>query len=94
MNYWNRVAGQELPRGIPLPFECEWEDILPTIRAKLEVLAEIQDGTYAKNWIRENEVGRPWFDKTRQEEQDQQIERVGAELRKMMPFLDAVTIKA
>jgi len=58
------------------------------------MLAEIQDGTYAKNWIRENEVGRPSFNKTRQEEQDQQIERVGAELRKMMPFLDAVTIKA
>ena len=65
-----------------------------TRKAMRAMLAEIQDGTYAKNWIRENEAGRPSFNKTRQEEQDQQIERVGAELRKMMPFLDAVTIKA
>ncbi|HIC57295.1 MAG TPA: ketol-acid reductoisomerase, partial [Acidobacteria bacterium] len=65
-----------------------------TRKAMRAMLAEIQDGTYAKNWIGENEAGRPWFNKTREEEQDQQIERVGAELRKMMPFLDAVTIKA
>jgi ketol-acid reductoisomerase len=65
-----------------------------TRKAMRAMLAEIQDGTYAKNWIGENEAGRPRFNKTRKEEQDQQIERVGAELRKMMPFLDAVTIKA
>ena len=57
-----------------------------------KMLAEIQDGTYAKKWIAENEAGRPWFNQTRRQEQTQQIEQVGAELRKMMPFLDAVTI--
>ena len=56
------------------------------------MLTEIQDGTYAKNWIAEDQAGRPWFNKVRQQEQTQQIEQVGAALRKMMPFLDAVTI--
>ena len=57
------------------------------------VLDEIRDGTYAKKWIEENENGRPWFNETRAKEQDHLIERVGAELRKMMPFLDPVTVK-
>jgi ketol-acid reductoisomerase len=55
------------------------------------MLAEIQNGTYAKNWIAENETGRPWFNKTRQAERDQLIEQVGARLRKLMPFLKPVT---
>ena len=57
------------------------------------VLDEIRDGTYAKKWIEENEKGRPWFNEVRAKEQDHLIERVGAELRKMMPFLDPVTVK-
>ena len=57
------------------------------------VLDEIQDGTYAKKWIEENEKNSPWFNETRAKEQDHLIERVGAELRKMMPFLDPVTVK-
>src|SRR5437667_721850 len=40
------------------------------------MLAEIQNGTYAKNWIAENANGRPWFNKTRQAERDQRIEQV------------------
>ena len=60
--------------------------------AMRKMLAEIQDGTYARNWIAENEKGRPWFDAMRKQEQTQQVEQVGAALRKMMPFLDAVTI--
>ncbi|HSF14238.1 MAG TPA: ketol-acid reductoisomerase [Vicinamibacteria bacterium] len=58
-----------------------------------KILEEIRNGTYAKKWIEENEKGRPWFDKVRLEEQNHLIERVGAELRKMMPFLDPVTVK-
>ena len=59
-----------------------------------QLLKDIQDGTYAKSWIEENEKGRPWFNAQRQKEQDHLIERVGAELRQMMPFIDPVTIKA
>jgi ketol-acid reductoisomerase len=58
-----------------------------------QMLKEIQDGTYAKKWIGENETGRGWFNKTRQDEQQQQLEEVGAKLRAMMPFLNPVTHK-
>ena len=63
-------------------------------RAKLKkMLEKIQNNTYTNNWIEENRKGRPWFNKKRQSEREQPIEKVGAELRKMMPFLDPVTIK-
>jgi len=57
------------------------------------MLQEIQDGSYAKNWIAENENGRPWFNAARSREQDQLLERVGAQLRAMMPFLNPVTVR-
>lgn len=58
-----------------------------------QMLKEIQDGTYAESWIEENEAGRPWFNERRKQEQDHLIEKVGSELRSMMPFIDPVTIK-
>jgi len=58
-----------------------------------QMLNEIQDGTYAAGWIKENERGRPWFNEQRRINQDHLIERVGAELREMMPFINPVTIK-
>jgi ketol-acid reductoisomerase len=58
------------------------------------LLQDIQDGTYAREWIQENENGRPWFNQKRRQEQDHLIEKVGAELREMMPFIDPVRIKA
>ncbi len=53
------------------------------------MLTEIQDGTYARKWIAENEAGRPWFNEARRRERELMIEQVGAELREMMPFLNA-----
>ncbi len=58
-----------------------------------KILDEIQNGTYAKKWIAENEAGRPWFNEQRRKEQEHPIEKVGAKLREMMPFLDPITIK-
>jgi ketol-acid reductoisomerase len=58
-----------------------------------QMLNEIQDGSYAKMWIEENENGRPWFNEERKRQQNHLIERVGIELRGMMPFLDPVEIK-
>jgi ketol-acid reductoisomerase len=58
-----------------------------------QMLKEIQDGTYAETWIQENEAGRPWFNEQRKLEQDHLIEKVGADLRDMMPFVDPVTVK-
>ena len=55
-----------------------------------EMLKEIQDGTYARNWIAEDKNGRPWFNETRNREQQHQIEEVGAKLRALMPFLKPV----
>jgi ketol-acid reductoisomerase len=61
-----------------------------TRREMKRMLTEIQNGTYAKGWIAENETGRPWFNKVRQAERDQVIEQVGVRLRQMMPFLKPV----
>jgi ketol-acid reductoisomerase len=58
-----------------------------------QMLREIQDGSFARKWIAENETGREWFDATREKEQQQKIEKVGEELRAMMTFLDPVTVK-
>jgi ketol-acid reductoisomerase len=58
-----------------------------------QMLKDIQDGTYAASWIKENEDGRPWFNQQRKLEQDHLIEKVGADLRQMMPFIDPVTVK-
>jgi ketol-acid reductoisomerase len=57
------------------------------------VLSEIQDGTYANKWIRENKEGRPWFNDERRRQQEHMIEEVGANLRQMMPFLNPITVK-
>jgi ketol-acid reductoisomerase len=68
--------------------------ITDTTRAEMrKMLAEVQDGTYARGWIAEKEKGRPWFNATRAAEQTQQLEEVGAKLRAMMPFLNPVTVR-
>jgi ketol-acid reductoisomerase len=61
--------------------------------AMSQLLQDIQDGTYARGWIEENRKGRPWFNEQRRKEQDHLIEKVGADLRQMMPFVNPVTIK-
>ncbi len=52
-----------------------------------KILAEIQSGQFAKEWISENKTGRHKFLAMREAARDSQIERVGRELREMMPFL-------
>src|SRR3984893_2029845 len=62
-------------------------------RAEMKkILTEIQDGTFAKNWIKENETGRKQFDQMRSKEAAHPIEEVGSKLRAAMPFLDPVTV--
>lgn len=58
-----------------------------------ELLKDIQNGSFAEAWIEENRHGRPNFNKNRRLGQDHLIEKVGAELREMMPFIQPVTIK-
>jgi len=52
-----------------------------------EILEEIQDGTFAREWILENLAGRPGFMALRRQNAEHPIEQVGAELRAMMPWL-------
>ncbi|AIE83581.1 ketol-acid reductoisomerase [Fimbriimonas ginsengisoli] len=51
------------------------------------LLKDIQDGTFAKRWIEENEAGLPNMKRYREEESKHPIEEVGKRLRAMMPFL-------
>jgi len=53
-----------------------------------KVLAEIQDGTFARNWILENQANRPAFTARRRMEAEHQIEVVGKKLRSMMSWLN------
>jgi ketol-acid reductoisomerase len=57
------------------------------------LLNDIQDGSFAKKFIEENETGRKEFTRIRKEEAAHGIEKVGAELRKAMPFLDPVKVE-
>ena len=52
-----------------------------------EILAEIQDGRFAREWILENQAGRPVYNALKRIESEHLIEEVGAELREMMPWL-------
>jgi ketol-acid reductoisomerase len=52
-----------------------------------KILREIQSGEFARAWINENQTGRKNFLAMREAARDQQIERVGRELREMMTFL-------
>jgi ketol-acid reductoisomerase len=54
-----------------------------------QILDDIRDGSFAEEWIAENRNGRPNFTKLREQGRQHQIEKVGAELRAMMPFISA-----
>jgi len=58
------------------------------VRDEMEqILAEIQDGTFAKEWILENQAGRPVYNALKRADEEHLIEEVGEELRQMMPWL-------
>lgn len=52
-----------------------------------KILKEIQTGQFALEWVLENQANRPRFNALKRLEQEHQIEKVGKELRKMMPWL-------
>ncbi len=58
------------------------------VRDEMEqILAEIQDGSFAKEWILENQAGRPTYNALKRMDEEHLIEIVGKELRQMMPWL-------
>ena len=58
-----------------------------------KVLGEIQDGTFAREWIAESREGATNFNAMRKKDHDHQIERVGEELRSMMKWLDKPKVR-
>jgi ketol-acid reductoisomerase len=58
-----------------------------TKKAMKGILTDIQTGVFARNWLLENEVNRPFFNAVKRRESEHQIEEVGAELRKMMSWM-------
>lgn len=52
------------------------------------ILADIQNGAFAEEWIDENHQGRPTFNAMRQKDVEHPIEQIGRELRRMMPFVN------
>ena len=58
-----------------------------------QMLADIQSGAYAEEWIEENAAGRPWFEARRREARGTKIEEVGKELRRMMPWMHAKEVE-
>ena len=59
-----------------------------TRKAMREILGEIQDGTFAREWIAENRAGQENFQRMRAEQAGRQIEAEGKELRSMMSWID------
>jgi ketol-acid reductoisomerase len=58
------------------------------VKAEMKkILGEIQDGSFAKEWVAEDEAGRPNYKKLKAEGEAHQIEAVGKELRSLMPFI-------
>lgn len=76
---------------------AEWGDyvsgprvITEDVKANMKkVLEDIQSGKFAKEWLEENANGRPRYNQIKQAEKEHQIEKVGAQLREMMPFINA-----
>ncbi|MGC8512289.1 MAG: ketol-acid reductoisomerase [Acidimicrobiales bacterium] len=62
----------------------------PAVREEMQkILDEIRSGAFAEEWIAENRSGRGRFEALRKAGQEHPIEKVGAELRAMMPFINA-----
>ena len=58
-----------------------------TRRVMRQILAEIRDGSFARQWVSEHRSGRQWFEAARRQDRNHRLEQVGQELRRMMPFV-------
>jgi ketol-acid reductoisomerase len=60
------------------------------VKAEMKkILTEIQDGSFAAEWVKENEIGRPRYRELRDAGKKHPIEDIGKKLRAMMPFVSA-----
>lgn len=53
-----------------------------------KILEEVRNGTFARNWLLENQVGRPFFNAMRDKESEFLIEKVGEQVRAMIPWIN------
>jgi len=53
-----------------------------------KILGEIQSGSFSDEWIKENKEGRPNYNRITEEEKGHLIEKIGKELRGMMPWME------
>ncbi len=80
---------------------AEWGDyvagpriVTPAVKDAMRgLLSDIRDGSFAKRFIEDQNSGRKEFQRFREQDREHPIEKVGAELRKAMPFLDPVKVE-
>ena len=80
---------------------AEWGDyiagpriVTPEVKAAMvKLLDDIRDGSFAKRFIEDQNSGRKEFENFRSQDRNHPIEKVGADLRKAMPFLDPVKVE-
>ena len=60
----------------------------PSRQAMRDILADIQSGDFAREWVAENQAGQENFQRLREQGKNHQVEREGRELRAMMPWID------
>ncbi len=67
-----------------------YKAVLPLME---EMLEEIQKGEFAREWVLENQAGRPVFNALLNRDREHQIEKVGRKLREMMPWITSKELK-
>ena len=85
MKMWNAVSETAKYGGLTRGKRIINESVREEMR---KILKEIQTGEFAREWILENKAGRPVYNRLLEMEKKHLIEKVGARLRKMMPWLE------
>jgi ketol-acid reductoisomerase len=85
MEMWNSVSDTAEYGGLTRGPEIIDEGVRENME---EALEEVQDGTFAREWISENQTGRAVYGQAREQEQNHQIEEVGARLRALFSWAE------
>jgi ketol-acid reductoisomerase len=83
MEMWNSVSDTAEYGGLTRGDEVIDEDVRETME---EILDGVQDGTFAREWIAENQAGRPSYKRLREAEKNHEIEAVGEDLRALFAW--------
>ncbi len=85
MEMWNSVSDTAEYGGLTRGDEVIDDDVRETME---EILEGVQDGTFAREWIAENQAGRPSYKRLREAEENHDIEDVGEDLRALFAWGD------